>query len=587
MKTPFTWLLLIGLLLLTGQHSAWAQTTSDAERRYKAAVRLVQSGQYERAKTELTPLAQRGGNLAPYATYYLAVTAFRQKNYTQARLTLKELTDRYPNWRKLDDAHYLFACIAMETGQYEDALVRLQRIGDPDLKTDVDKLERYFLARITDVGLLKAMQSEFPKNRNVAMMLIDQIQRTSTDKADLELSDKLSNQFGLTTASASARPPAITAASNATTLAAGDPGPSSASPAPVARNRNKGYFNVAVMFPFKVDEFDAERRGRANQYVFDLYEGIKLAKAKLQEEGVTVNLFAYDVDNDVNRTLDVLNNSLLTQTDLIVGPLYAEPNRLVTAYATQNSIPVVNPIATSSDLIVNQPMVYLVQPSLAKQAEKAIAFMRNLPLIRRAAVYFGTSRKDSLLAAACQIELKKQGITVVESRKMSATAEATATSMTISEVNKPGCVFLTSSNDEDGPRLLDALKRRSIGGALIATASAFDPYRNSLSTFTRRELYLLYPDYVDASRPEVATFAENYLSKRNIIPSVYASQGYDMMLFFGRSLARNAFQPRSRTTLKSDSTDYVLSGFDYTQSNDNQVVPIVKFEGGRFIRVNE
>ncbi|MBC8154658.1 MAG: ABC transporter substrate-binding protein [Bacteroidetes bacterium] len=578
-----TWLALNSLVLIDGHNPARAQTATDAERRYKAAIRLVQTGQYDRARTELTAVAQREGSLAPYAVYYSAVIAFRQKNYTQARLILKELTDRYPNWRKLDEVHYLFACAAMETGQHEDALTRLQRIGDPGLKTDIDKLERYFLARITAVGRLKALQSEFPANRNVALALVDQIQRNSTDKADLELADKLAGKFGVPAGSVTARPAAVTSASSTTTLVTGEMAlPAKTAP---ARNRNKGYFNVAIMFPFKVDEFEADRRGRANQYVFDLYEGIKLAKVKLQEEGITVNLFAYDIDNDVNRTLDVLNNGALAQIDLIVGPLYAEPNRLVTAYASQGGIPVVNPIATSSELIMNQPMAFLAQPSLVKQAEKAVTFARSLPLLRRAAVYFGASRKDSLLAAACQAELKKQGIPVVDFRRMASTDTPIGT--TLSEINKPGYVFLTSSNGADGPRLLSALKQRNVNSALIATASAFDPYRNPLSTFTRRELYLLYPDYIDAARPEVTAFAETYLSKRNIIPSVYASQGYDMMLFFGRSLAKSTFQARNRTNLKSDSTDYMLSGFDYTQSNDNQTVPIVKVEGGRFVKVTE
>jgi hypothetical protein len=59
-----------------------------------------------------------------------------------------------------------------------------------------------------------------------------------------------------------------------------------------------------------------------------------------------------------------------------------------------------------------------------------------------------------------------------------------------------------------------------------------------------------------------------------------------MMLFFGRQLAKNGTQLRGRGALRSDTDDYLLSGFDYTQANDNQIVPIVKFESGRFVKVN-
>lgn len=582
MKIVPNWFWLTNLLLLSRLNPVQAQKVSEPEKRYKAAVQLIQIGQYDKAKAELNALTDRESNLAPYASYYSAVASFRQKKYVEARLILKQLMDRYPDWRKLDEARYLFACVTMESGQYEDALTDLQRIGDPELKPDIEKLERYFLSLIKDVNQLKALQKEFPENRTLALTLIDLIQRTSSDKNDLELSDRLTNRFGVPTTAAVSTPPFP-----ATSLT-GEVKPAVATkPTPLVRNRSKGYFNVAVLFPFRVNDFDAEKRARANQYLFDLYEGIKLAKTQLQDEGITVNLFAYDIDNSVGKTTELLANPAFAQSDLIVGPLYAEPNRLVATFAAQNGIPLVNPIATSGELITNQSMAYLAQPSLTRQARTVVDFARGLTAVRRAAVYFGAARKDSLLGLAYQTELKKQGIQVVDSRRMGTTTDAMTASLTFTEANKPGYTLLASSDEKDGPRLLEVLSRKNVSGPLVATTTSFDLVRNSMSTFTRRELYLLAPDYIDPTRPAVSAFQENYLAKRNIIPSVFAGQGYDLMLFFGRSLAKNAFQPPARTSLKSDSDDYVLSGFDYTQSNDNQIVPIIKYDDGRFVKANE
>ena len=355
------------------------------------------------------------------------------------------------------------------------------------------------------------------------------------------------------------------------------------------------------MFPFRADDFEADKRGRSNRYAYDLYSGIKLAKARLQEEGITVNLFAYDLDNDANRTLEVVNSPAFAQTDLIIGPLYVEPNRIASAYANQNGILLLNPIATSSELVANQPMSFLAQPSLAQQARKAADQARTLNGSRRAAIYYGASRKDSLLALAYQQELTQQRYQIVDYRKLIGNAQAMADAMqlaitassSLATGQNPavpvslGHIFFASSNEDDGVRLLDALSRRKVSGPLIATASAFDLYRNAAETFTRRPLYLLYPDFIDSSREPVVQFQEQYLTKRHTIPSVFASQGYDMMLFFGRQLAKNGFQPGSRVTLRSDSDDYLLSGFDYTQSNENQLVPIVKYEDGRLVKINE
>ncbi|MBC3789791.1 amino acid ABC transporter substrate-binding protein [Spirosoma utsteinense] len=596
MNTTFRWyrLSLTGWLVVACFLTVNAQVSVEAQKRYKEAIRLIQTGSYDRAKNELNPIIQRTGPLAPYASYYVALADFRQKNFSQSRLMLKQLVTRFPNWQKIDDAQYLLAAVCMEMGEYEDGLAALKPIGTPALRTEGVKLEQNFMGRLTDLNRLKRINRDYPDDKPVALALIDLIQRTATDKDDLELSDRLTNQFGVPV-SVAGRP--VSPVSSGTTTSANRP--------TTRPNRAKGYYNVAVMFPFRLDEFDADKRGRSNQYAYDLYEGMKMARAKLQEEGITVNLFAYDVENDPNKTLELVNSPGFAQTDLIIGPLYVEPNRIASAFANQNNILLVNPIATGSELVASQPMSFLAQPSLNEQARRAAEQARSLigGGARRVAIYFGTSRKDSLLAAAYQAELKQQNYQILDFKRLSGTAQAMAEAMrfdgkmtTVGSVSAVPTtpvpitvshVFFASSNDDDGARMLDALSRRRVSAPLIATASAFDYYRNPMSTFTRWELYLLYPDYIDTMREPVMAFQEQYIAKRNTIPSVFAGEGYDMLLFFGRQMAKNGVPFRSRTALRTDPEgDYVLSGFDYTESNENQVVPIVKYEDGRFIKIN-
>ena len=582
------------LLLWLMAQVATAQIAPDAQKRYNTAVRLVQAGDYERAKTDLNAIILQRGPLAPYASYYYALAAFRQKNISQARLMLLQLMEVFPDWRKMDEARYLLAASYMELGQYEEALKVSQLVSDSRLLPLLSKLEQHFIPRITDLDQLKKLNKAYPSNRTIGLTLIELIQRKSSDKDDLELSDRLTNRFGV--------PGVATATTQATASAAGAPSrPSMPPTVPARTNRPKGYYNVAVMFPFRLDGFENDKRGRSNQYAYDLYNGIKMAKAKLQEEGITVNLFAYDLDNDPNRALEVVNSPAFAQTDLIIGPLYVEPNRIASAYANQNGILLLNPMATSSELVMNQPMSYLAQPSLNQQARKAAEQAGKLGGSRKVAIYFGTSRKDSLLAQAYLDEIRQQRYQVVDFKKVSGNAQSMADAMFLTAPGSKtllvssttpavpsslGHIFFASSNENDGVRMLDALSRRKVTGPLIATASAFDFYRNSANTFTRRDLYLVYPDFIDTSREPVVEFEEQYLEKRHTIPSVFASEGYDMMLFFGRQLARNGLQPGNHAALRSDTDDYLLSGFDYTQSNENQVVPIVKYEDGRLVKIN-
>lgn len=551
-----------------------AQGQADAsERRYRNGVRLYQQGKYDLAKAELLPLIQRRtGGTAPYAHYYHALADLKLKRYAESRQTLRQLLELYPDWKKNNEVYYLLGAVYLESRQYEQGLEQLARISDLQMKADVNKLESYHLNRIDDLKQLKQLQKEFPENRNVALALIDLIQRTSTDRSDLELSDKLSNRFGVPVASASTRPtnpePAPTTTSPST--------PPSTAP---QRNRNKGYYNVGVLFPFRLNELDVEERARSNQYVIDLYNGMRMARSKLQSEGITVNLFAYDVDRDPARMSELLQNASFQQNDLLFGPLYAEPNRMAVEYATRMGITLVNPISTSNDLIASQPNAFLAQPSLLTQAQRVMALARTFSGPRKAAIYYGSARKDSLLAATYQSELKRQGYQVLEMKEIVENTD----DVTLSELNRPGHVFLSYSDEKSGPRLLQTLSRLKMTGPVVATASGFDFLKNSLSTFNRSNLYLLYPDFVDTQRPEVEAFNETYLTQYNIIPSTYAYQGYDMLLFFGRMLARNRGQLPARSTMVSDTSDYMLSGFSYINSNGNQIVPIVQYDEGRFV----
>jgi ABC-type branched-subunit amino acid transport system substrate-binding protein len=569
-------LLVIGLLPVLG----FAQ--KDTERRYRAGVKSVQLGDYDRARADLQVVMQRESSFAPFAHYYHAIASIRQRRYEAARSTLKQLIDRYPNWLKKEEAYYLAASAAFEQAMYDEALSYTNLIADPDMRVEADRMEQHFLPRLGDINRLKALQQQYPGDKQLALTLIELIQRTSSDKADLELSDRLSNRFGVTPAPArtTQRPvsqpvatPPVAPATQSGTLAT------------PAKQKNKGYYNVGVLFPFRVDKFEADDRIRANQYVYDLYEGMKLAKSKLQNEGITVNLLAYDIDNDADETLELLNNTAFAQNDLLIGPLYAEPNRLVSSFALQNNITLVNPIATNRDLIADLPNAYLAQPSTVQQATETVRFVKGLGETRKAAVYFGMARKDSLLASAYQSELKEEGFEIVDFRRVTGKATEMTAAMQLTEGNKPGHVFFATSNDDDGARMLTALSNRGVSGPLITTYPAFDYFRSSLSTFTRRELYLLAPEFMDMSRNATENFQETYLSRRNTIPSVFAAWGYDMLLFFGRQLAKGNLKNKA-TLVTTPDDDYVLSGFDYTKANDNQTVPIVKFDGGRFVKIN-
>lgn len=570
-------LLVLFLVLIV---PAAAQRSPSYEVEYKRGMQLMIEENYEKARAVLLPLTSEKfvNTYSPYAHYFAALANYRTQRYAESRLLLKQLMERYPTWPKINEAYYLYAAAGFAANEVEIAMEYLKKIADGNVKKDSQALEEYYINLVTDLTLLKRLYQQYPEDRLVALALVDLIQRSSTDKKDLELSDRLTNRYGVR----STKPVSA---------------PNGGTKAVVAGNEfgqfqrkqlgAKGYFSVGVLFPFNLDDnTSARKRQRDNQFALDMYEGIRLAKNQLQTEGIIVNLFAYDIENEPNAMLDLLHNSSFGQMDAIIGPLYAETNRLAVSYANQVKIPILNPLATDRDLLNGNPYAFLIQPSLSLQAEKAAAFAKTEFKNKSAVIFYSPNRADSLLATQYAKALTAAGIEILAANRLSTNAsEGFSTALTEALVKKAGHVFLASSSKTTGPALISTLERKRLDVPIVTKMDAFNFQESGKSQFSDRSLYFIAPDFVDDDKVEVRNFKLNYINKRNTLPSYYAYQGYDMMLFFGRILGKYQADFRRGLDLNAKVVGYTLSGFDYSQANENQRVPICKMVGGKLVIV--
>lgn len=535
------------------------------EREYKRGAALCKAGDFAAAINVLTPLTARKytHSLAPFAHYYWSLAALKTNRLSESRQMLMQLRERFPDWKKMDEVRYLLADIAFQEKQFGEALDYVDEIANASVKKEAETLKRFYINKLQDLAYLKSLNRQHPSDKTVALALIDMIQRTSNEKSDLELSDQLTNRFG------------AVAAKPSTAVSPVRQGGS---------NLRKGYYNVAVALPFRLHDFSPNQRVRPNQFAYDMYEGMKMAKTKLQQEGIVVNLFTYDVGNDPEDMLNVVNNANFTQTDFLIGPVYNEPAKLAADYAESNGIFYVHPTSLATDIIANHPNTLLLQPSFERQAQQGFDFMRSLPSVnRKLAIYYGATRRDSTLAASYRNKANEAGYQTIDFRK---TREKLDSAATVTEFNKPGHVVVFSSAESDGMKVLNMLTKRRLTVPVLASSPAFNMQNIVPSTLAGREVYIIDTEFIDTAKPQVRDFQTNYLTKRNTVPSIYSMQGYDALLFFGRLLHKYREQLRSGLDTRIYNDDYLLSGFNYRSSNDNQMVPIVKMDDMRWVLAN-
>ena len=540
------------------------------ERDYKRAVGLFKTGEYALAINDLGPLTLRRYNnsLVPFAHYYSALASQKLNRVAESRQMLQQLRERFPDWKKMDEVNYLLADLTFREKQFGQALDYLQDIPEGLMKRDVELLKKNYIAPLQDLNYLKNLNRQYPSDRVVALALVDLIQRNSTDKADLALSDELTNRFGVTLNKSSAAQA------------------SSITPIRQGLMFQKGYYNVSVLLPFKLEEFAPNQRVRANQFAFDMYEGMKLAKTKLQQEGIIVNLFAYDLGNEAVKMVEYTNSSNFIQSDLIVGPMYVEPAKVAADFAETNKIYLLQPTAVTTELLNNHANTFLLQPTLERQTAQVLTFAQALPsaMGKKVAIYYGSSRRDSTTAAWYRTKATAAGLQIVDFRKTREKLDSTAS---IADWNKPAHVALFSSNDNDGNKVLAMLNKRRVNAPFLATATAFDFTKSTNALLSGREIYLMDNEFIDNTKPQVRDFQIQYMAKRNTVPSVYAMQGYDIVLFFGRMIHKHKSQLRAGLDSRVYEDDYLLTGFNYQKSNDNQAVSILKVEDLRLTQIKE
>lgn len=566
--------IIVLILFLAGLGNVtFAQNTAQAEGRYKSALGDYKQGRYAAAMEKLSPLTSVNTKTpySAYAHYYYALSAFQLKRFKESKQMLLQLQSRYPGWNRIADVQYLLGAIAFENGQVTEGLDHLSKIKDSSLAKDVLTLKQHYLASITDLTRLKELQKQYPNDRDMALTLVHYIETSpSSTQTDLQIADQLQKQFKF---------------SKKEKVAAAEEMPKRSTPK-TESNWTKGYMDVSVMLPFRLDEFSTAKR-RSNQFAYDYYLGLTMAKEQLMNEGINVNLWAYDVGTDAKSMESIIDNKNFQQSDMVIGPLYPSTFEMTASYVANSNAVMLNPLSTDGNLLKAGSNIYLAHPSIAFQMQKAAQWMKTQAGGSSTAIYYGGTSKDSSMAFYYANEWKAKGGKVLEMIKIQPDREWLETNISTFETTKPSHLALFSTDGSTGAMLMEvATGRKLTTTPVIATSTSFNLQQSRLGRFGSR-LYLIDTDPVDRDKETIRQFQKNYFAKTNTFPSVYSYQGYDQLMFFARMLYKYKGKLRDGLqTARLSEDEFLLSGFNFTNSNENQITPVLKYNGSKWTPID-
>lgn len=149
-----------------------------------------------------------------------------------------------------------------------------------------------------------------------------------------------------------------------------------------------GSVKVAVMLPFFLKEnsaityIDSTRKDAQSNTIYreatkpegliyegslpflEAYEGILIAVDSLRTLGLSVELDVYDTGADPAQLNRLLSSGMLSDVNLIIGPVFSNNVEHISAWAAERNIPFVSPVSLRDDSItMNKPTMYRVFPS--------------------------------------------------------------------------------------------------------------------------------------------------------------------------------------------------------------------------------
>ncbi len=562
-----------------------AQTPEEYQKKYLYGRELFKEGRFQAAAQVFLPLTSDAtdNSFAKPASYLYALSSLKAGDTELAKSMCLQLLQRYPDWEKKDEVYYVLANAYFEQNKPRLALQFLNKMQD--LKKESEGMKVNYLRNVNPLDTLKALQKDNPSDAVIALALARRLSLMPLDEKNRMLLYFLVQEYKLEVENLFQKINSI----------------------------KKSSYNVAVLFPFQLNELDAKVSKRNNQYVLDLYEGLKMAVDSLKKKGVKITIYPYDTEKDVSIMNSILALPEMKSMDMIVGPVFPVQIPLVTEFCKKNAIINISPFSANSKIIENNEFTFLFQPTLELQAGAAAryavtnfkhdsSFVSNytppkqnprykdkLPEgKKKVIIFYGAELRDSLLAIRHKDSCLANALEVIHCEKITRDRVGLLKTILGDTIKLGKCNHvLASTSDEVVAANIMSLMEISRQHTPLITRSDWLAFNLiSFEQFEKRNVFFLHTDYYDYSNPLYLDFKETWLSRTHIYPSIYSLQGYELMLYFGQALNEYGTYFKNDLDTIGFTKGAIFQGFDYSYSYSNKYVPLTRFKDKYLMLVN-
>ena len=575
MKVLLTGSLLVAMLMFSS-FSAWAQ---DYERDYKTASDFFKEGKYNLAMAAYNPLVTYDQNnpYSEYASFYYALSAYRQNFPVVAKDMFIQMKKLYPAWEKMDEVNYWLAMIYFEQHEYFQGLLVLRSIQNPSYQQDIAQMKRHFLMNVDDTETLHMMLEEHPQDGEVALSLARAIARQPALKQDKAQLEMLISKFSMN------KDEFIQVTALPSVL--------------------KPRYRVSLLFPFLTNTLVPTTGLKSNQSVLDIYEGMKIARDTLEKQNIHLDIVAYDTERNAETVKRLLDTDELKSSDLIAnvifrGPSSQQESALLLDFSDKYKVNVINPASSNVEFLGKSAFSWLYQPTHETLGVKAAEFINTRVHNKNCIVIYGDTPEDSVKAFGFIRTATALGMKVVlaeeHHRETSSKIVTTlATPTEFDEYKMPiqfalkrdsiGSIFVASDDPLIYAKVISSVEQRADSTVIIGNELWLQDLSLDYEKMERLRLVMTAPNFTPANNRELILFRKKYIQIHGVIPSNYAKMGYEFTLFAGHILQQYGVYFQNGFETETFIPGNLVKGYNFQQAHSNQLFSFIRFRNGELI----
>jgi len=596
------------LIIIFAFSQTESQGQSTAKQNYLQGKEMYEMGRFDFAMEVLKPLTLPTNKsvYTPYAAYYYSLSAI-EKGYTYlAEEMLKSTIAQNKDWENLDLVRLWLTKVYFDEADHLSGLAIINDITDPEIKQQCDELIKSSLAPLNDVELITDLYNQYPNIDGLAVVLADKITLQPLMDQDRGLLYSIIEKFNLDKDKYNF--------------------------IDEYESEIKDSYNVAVLLPFMLTDIIPNNLRRSNQFVLDIYEGIKIGINRLERKGIQINVFAYDTEKDAQKTSDLIESGELDGMDLLIGPLYPETVKLVSDFSLKKRINLFNPLSSNSDLIANNPFYFLFKPTNENIAYAASDFINTYKENRNAIIFYEDDPRDSIIAYTYKAAIEEDSFKVVLTQKITGLDTISVYNTLTQKVlfnnldltgedsvkiierynlydyleklgrvrnyeelkkiqplelfliapNSIGHIFVATNKELIAASTISGMETRGDSITIIGYEDWLDYKSMSLNQMESLDIKFIAPSYISNSNPQLHDVYQKILYAVNKPPTKYHYLGYELINFVGEMLYLHGTYFQVGLREQGVYPGILYQGYDYTGSNDNRFIPIIGFRDSHF-----